>query len=240
MGWDDCASGEGVFKGWCGLFVAQDLCRSGMGQSLCIYIYESGLQSSVYRMVTFRSLWEVLESGGAGAQLMISQEFMRSTCTALGPCHKRWQDGTRRGVAAEAQEICPGKLLSWGQSCCSSAICQSPHCAGPVNVLGMCLFTHTSSGLNAQRGELLPKVWAAEPSRDGEQPSLQKSSIHLFYSLPVAVSSWVCFHPLVEQVRWLQGLAVHWDLVRNSEGKQFLLQSTKLGHSYAVLTKKWE
>lgn len=173
MGWDDCASGEMVFKNWCGFLVAQDTCGA---IPWYIYFYKSGFQSSLYRMVSFRSQWKGLEFGCAGAQIMISQEFVSSTCTALGLCHKGWQDGTRGGVAVE---ICTWKLLSWemhhwAQSCCSveAVSAQAEQCQWLC--LGCaCSHTHPGPGVPRELSSFLR--WAAEPSRDGDQLNLQKS-----------------------------------------------------------------
>lgn len=227
MGWDDCASGEMVFKNWCGFLVAQDTCGA---IPWYIYFYKSGFQSSLYRMVSFRSQWKGLEFGCAGAQIMISQEFVSSTCTALGLCHKGWQDGTRGGVAVE---ICTWKLLSWemhhwAQSCCSveAVSAQAEQCQWLC--LGCaCSHTHPGPGVPRELSSFLR--WALNPAG----MVISSTCKSPFYSLSVALSPWV-FHPLEEQVGWLQGLAVIWDLVRNFEGKQFLLQSTKPGHSWVT------
>lgn len=99
-------------------------------------------------------------------------------------------------------------------------------------LLRVCLFTHTACAWNAQRAELLPRCEQLDQAGMVISPTCRTP----FCSLSVAVSSWACFHPLIEQVGWLQGLALNWDLVRNFEGKQFLLQRTKLGHGWVTAT----
>lgn len=174
MGWDDCASGEMVFKNWCGFLVAQDLCRTHMGQSLCIYIFLQIRLSILYRMVSFRSQWKGLEFGGAGAQIMISQEFVSSTCTALGLCHRGWQDGTRGGMAVE---ICTWKLLT--SKCITgdrAAVPAPAVSAQAVQCQWLCLGCSHTHPVPAVPRELSSSLrWAAEPSRDGDQLNLQKS-----------------------------------------------------------------